>query len=966
MLKKALSTLLVLVVIAAGFVYVQTSLRSPATLGQDRTYEMRVGTRYTKAHAADGIIATLKQLELPLFPGANSIWGATGKDDGGHIWVGVSVQGEDAARLVEYIPDQDIFVDHGDPITALKSAGLYREGETQRKIHSKIIQADDGYLYFSSTDEQGEVGDGSRLPTWGSHLWRYKPGKKQWEHLFATPEGLVAVSGVGRWIYALGYWDHVLYQYDTHTGEVASVRVGSVGGHVSRNFVVDVYGNAYVPRVELIGDLLVTFLAEFDSALREVSTTPLIHYAGEGKPEGHHGIVGLSYLADKSIIIVTGHGYVYRIVPSEHGQAQIEELGWFHPEGSSYTAAVFPLDGEAKLLGVSRRQGSRYALLEYDIAQRSSRTIDLDIPELKFLLLYGSNTRDDHGNFYIVGRHNWDVPLAWQLGLSSETAPVGALGVTETARAPSGPIPEPIALGDISVVLEDLAQIPLSSGGPPPKTRVNYLSHANDDSGRLFVNDMRGQIHIIKERELLPHPFLNIAEVVGETFVAQEYELGLGSFAFHPDFTRSGAEGFGKLYTVHTENKSSVPQDPLGRILKGPKRDTHHFDVITEWSVSTTDPDRVDPATRREVLRITQPWWGHNAGLLAFNPNSRPGDSDYGLLYIGVGDGGNTGAQGLELDHDQQGQDLSSPLGKILRIDPLRKGSQQYRVPDNPFSAKGDALAEVWAYGLRNPQRFSWDTGGAGKMLIADIGQTQIEEINLGKAGGNYEWSLKEGSLPIKRSGASDTSWSTNVESERMAPVLQYDHDEGEAITGGFVYRGTDIPELEGMYVFGDIVKGRVFYARVDDLAIGTQTPIRELGILYKDKRTNLQEIAGNSWRADLRFGMDQDGELYVLTKQDGWVRKLTAAPGALVAVQSEDASASSAPLRENLPGEEQSGEDRGWTVAVVVAAGAGVAVLLVTVVVLLRGHERGVVAARTSESHGGAVRYASTRDNHV
>lgn len=964
MLKTLLFALLGLVVAFAAYVFMQGPLRSPKeNLGQDRPYDLRVGTRFIGAQGDGPIEATFRQLELPLFPGANSIWGATGRDDRGHIWIGVSVQGEAAARLIEYIPAKNMFVDHGDPLTALKSAGLYREGETQRKIHSKIIQADDGYLYFSSMDEEGESGDGSRLPTWGSHLWRYDPKERRWEHVFKAPEGLVAVSGVGRWIYALGYWDHVLYQYDTHTGEVASVRVGSAGGHVSRNFVVDVYGNAYVPRAEWVGESLFASLVQFNTALQEVASTPLTQYAGTGKPARHHGITGLSYLADNSIVIVTGHGYAYRIVPSERNQAVIEELGWFHPEGRSYTATLFPLDGKTKLLGVgqSKRRGSGHALVEYDIAQRSSRVIELDIPDLEYLLLYGSNTRDDSGKLYVVGRHSWDKPLVWQLDLESQTSEVKTAQGSKTVLDTSSPIAESIGFGDISLQLEDVAQIP--ADGSTPKTRINYLYHANDGSGRLFVNDMRGQIYIIEDGQLLPDPFLNLAEVIGAKFLAEEFELGLGSFAFHPDFARAGAEGFGKVYTLHTESKSSIPYAPAVRILRGTERAIHHFDVITEWSVSATDADEIDPATRREVLRIAQPWWDHNAGQLAFNPKPKPGASDYGLLYIGVGDGGNTANRNLEIDADQQGQDLSSPLGKILRIDPLRRGSEPYTIPQNPFVKKGDALGEVWAYGLRNPQRFSWDTGGDGKMLIGDIGQDRIEEVNLGRKGGNYQWGINEGTLAVYPSRLSELE---RARGRSMGPVLQYDHDEGQAIAGGFVYRGRAIPELRGMYVFGDIVKGRVFYAKADDLANDKKAEIRELGLVHNGAHTSLLEIMGHSPRADLRFGMDQDGELYVLTKQDGWVRKLTAAPGAPVAVQSEDASASSAPLRENLPGEEQSGEDRGWTVAVVVAAGAGVAVLLVTVVVLLRGRERGVVAARTSESHGGAVRYASTRDNHA
>jgi hypothetical protein len=390
-----------------------------------RSYELRAGTHFSHGRFDKIFAAKLKPLVLPNFPGANSIWGATGRDDRGHIWIGISVQGEVAARLMEYNPNSDVFVDHGDPITALKEASLYREGEHQQKIHSKIIQANDGYLYFSSMDDGGESADGSRLPTWGSHLWRYDPIGRQWEHLLRVPEGLIAVSGTGRWIYALGYWDHILYQYDTETDEVRSIRVGSEGGHVSRNLIADDNGHVYVPRVKYFRlrggtdaeseQLLITTLFEFDEHLIEVSSTPLIHYADKGKPRKHHGIVALSYLADKSIAFTTGAGYLYRIIPSKETAAELRELGWFHPEGASYTASLFPLDGKNLLIGISRRRGGGYHLVEFDLRSNTPRVLELEVPERPYLLLYGSNTRDNAGNCYVVGRYQWDTPLVWQL-----------------------------------------------------------------------------------------------------------------------------------------------------------------------------------------------------------------------------------------------------------------------------------------------------------------------------------------------------------------------------------------------------------------------------------------------------------------------------------------------------------------------------------------------------------------------
>ena len=190
-----------------------------------RTLEQQTGT----VHRPVGLTFTplLREITAPVFQGANSIWGATGRDDDGHIWLGVSGNGKDAAHLVEYDPDLGRFINHGDAVSALRSAGIYREGEEQVKIHSKIIQMDDGWLYFASMDETGENGKSGQLPRGGAHFWRYKASAEHGQHLFAAPEGLIAVSGVGRFVYALGYWGHVLYRYDTHTGEARHIRVGS-------------------------------------------------------------------------------------------------------------------------------------------------------------------------------------------------------------------------------------------------------------------------------------------------------------------------------------------------------------------------------------------------------------------------------------------------------------------------------------------------------------------------------------------------------------------------------------------------------------------------------------------------------------------------------------------------------------------------------------------------------------------
>ena len=391
-----------------------------------RTLEQQTGTRHRPLGSP--ITPLLREITAPVFQGANSIWGATGRDDNGHIWLGVSGSGKDAAHLVEYDPELDRFIDHGDAVSALRSAGIYRDGEEQVKIHSKIIQMDDGWLYFASMDETGENSNLGQLPRWGSHFWRYKPSADHWEHLFAAPEGLIAVSGVGRFVYALGYWGHVLYRYDILTGETRHIRVGSEGGHISRNLISDVNGHVYVPKVKYINlkpqgnketaaieRMLIIMLVEYDQDLNKLQSTPLIHYAIGNKPLASHGITSFSYLADGSIIFGTHVGYLYKIAPSSQGPATVTELGWLHPDGKSYNPSLFPLDGKRYLAGITRRKGKGYQLVRYDIDQDESQPVELEIPDYRYLLLYGSNTRDDKGRGYIVGRRDGNRPLIFQL-----------------------------------------------------------------------------------------------------------------------------------------------------------------------------------------------------------------------------------------------------------------------------------------------------------------------------------------------------------------------------------------------------------------------------------------------------------------------------------------------------------------------------------------------------------------------
>ena len=415
----------------------------PKPARPQRTYAQRTSSYYAPPPRNLGQAPKITVIQFPHFPGAHASWGATGRDDRGHIWVGVSADdemrgGAASAHLFEYIPQTDKLIDRGDVLTALKQNKVYRQGEQQSNIHTKIVQADDGYIYFGSLDTKGEGWDGTRLPRWGGHLWRLKPGVNRWEHLAATPHALLALSGVGRWIYALGYYDHVLYQYDTQTGKVRSVRVGAAGGHISRNFLSDARGHVYVPRYRprkadetpdgkapTKSHAPIAELVEYDAELREIAATHLPYYntPGAKKPRQCQGIVGITYLADGSMVFITHWGRLRRIVPSEKGPARVEDLGWFFPNNPSYAPSLFTFAGTRYLVGTCRSRIYTHEWIVYDMKTRSSVTAPFRLSVVGqrsgSMLIYGSQTRDNQGRCYMGGRlhgtRRGDIPVLVKL-----------------------------------------------------------------------------------------------------------------------------------------------------------------------------------------------------------------------------------------------------------------------------------------------------------------------------------------------------------------------------------------------------------------------------------------------------------------------------------------------------------------------------------------------------------------------
>ncbi|HZE13957.1 MAG TPA: PQQ-dependent sugar dehydrogenase, partial [Chthoniobacterales bacterium] len=384
-----------------------------------------------------------------------------------------------------------------------------------------------------------------------------------------------------------------------------------------------------------------------------------------------------------------------------------------------------------------------------------------------------------------------------------------------------------------------------------------------------------GQIQILKNGQVLATPFLDVSSRLVALMVGYD-ERGLLGLAFHPGFADSSSPGFRKLYTYTSEPVTGAADFTV------PNPNAFNCQsVIAEWQVSAGDPDVVDPATRREVMRIDHPEFNHNAGQMVFRP------SDH-YLYISLGDGGN--ANDVGDGHDPStgnGQKLTTVLGKVLRIDPLVPSAQpastdpisangKYRVPvSNPFVGTGN-VAEIFAYGFRNPFRFSFDAV-TDKLIVADVGQDHIEEIDVVEPGKNYGWNKKEGTFLFNPANGNATL-DPSPDPALTNPVAEYSHENGIAILGGYLYRAATIPALTDKYVFGDFSTaftkpdGHLFY--MDDLNSGV---IHELRI-GNDERT-----FGLFLKA---FGRDADGEIYALAGSNlgpsgstGQVLKLVPAP---------------------------------------------------------------------------------------
>lgn len=448
------------------------------------------------------------------------------------------------------------------------------------------------------------------------------------------------------------------------------------------------------------------------------------------------------------------------------------------------------------------------------------------------------------------------------------------------AQTTTDPFPAPIPAADgvIKVSVVDFASLP-DIGGQAARMMILV-----DEPGtrRLFVNDMRGPLYRVSYNGQTVGQYVDInAAAWGVSVQASGRERGFQSFAFHPQFNMPGTRGFGRFYTL-TDTSDTMPA-PDFRPGGGTRT---HDTVLLEWTAKNPAADSYDGGAPRELLRFEQPFANHNGGQLGFNPLAPAGRDDFGLLYIGFADGG-SGGDPLDL-----AQNLNSAFGKLLRIDPLGSNSVngKYGIPaGNPFANDGNAhtLGEIYAFGLRNPQRFAWDPR-SGSLFVADIGQNTVEEISIVTAGANLGWNDWEGSFTyVGRNGVALANQRGDprivypiVEYGQLDPLLQ----PQSAITVGSVYRRTAIKQLSNLLVFGDIPSGEAFYINADNLPKGGQDALRR--ILFNDKGvaktllkiiqdTNVKQGKMPATRADLRFGAGPDGQIFLLNKGDGVIRLL-------------------------------------------------------------------------------------------
>lgn len=341
--------------------------------------------------------------------------------------------------------------------------------------------------------------------------------------------------------------------------------------------------------------------------------------------------------------------------------------------------------------------------------------------------------------------------------------------------------------------------------------RPVFITHPGDGTNRLFVVEQKGLVHWFENKSSVRQGDIKKALDLRRKVSRQGEEEGLLGLAFHPKLAQT------RQVFVHY----SAPGPRRGVVAR----------LLMDQTLST-----IDPASEQTILEVPQPWNNHNGGMIAFGPD--------GCLYIGLGDGGAAG------DPLNSGQDVSTLLGSILRIDVNKaEGDKPYAVPpDNPLVKIADARPEIWAWGLRNPWRFSFDRR-TGDLWAGDVGQDRREEIDLIVRGGNYGWNIREGTIPFKPRDTDQTL---------IEPVIDHPRQDASSITGGYIYRGKAIPDLVGWYVYGDYGSGFLWLLKYD----------------AKQQRVLAHHRLASRVGQITSFGEDRDGEIYICSA-DGRIHRL-------------------------------------------------------------------------------------------
>jgi glucose/arabinose dehydrogenase len=437
----------------------------------------------------------------------------------------------------------------------------------------------------------------------------------------------------------------------------------------------------------------------------------------------------------------------------------------------------------------------------------------------------------DGGLIFIGKKAQGEIPIIYPEKSVTVRIPIvfgiGKTTITNTAESAEGYSANLSVYANIHLIR--VIVIPGSSGAMVAKISLiergfrspTILTNAGDGSNRLFLGEQTGKIFIIENGKRLNIPFLDLSSKMVKINPLYD-ERGLLGLVFHPDYKNNG-----RFFVYYSAPKSGLGID--------------HEAVISEYHISA-DPNIADSASEKIIFRVDEPEMNHNGGQLTFGPD--------GYLYIGLGDGGGAGDQHGTIGN---AQNISTPLGKILRID-INNGTT-YNIPhDNPFVGV-DGLDEIYAIGFRNPFRFSFDMT-TERLFVADVGQDTWEEVDIVEKGGNYGWRILEGNHPYDPALAEQLG--INI-STLKPPIYDYSHNVGHSIIGGYVYRGTQSPNLVGKYVFGDwstgylIKDGKLYYL---DETQQNQWQCFEFAI-KSDKPLN---------RYIQCFGIDENGEIYMLT----------------------------------------------------------------------------------------------------